>query len=611
MNETPAMTNRQAYLRFLPYLRPYWPLACLMVVMLLGQIAMDLLAPWPLKFAFDSVIGRHPIHGVLGQAARALGGRDRFALLNVVIGAIVVIALLDALFSYLGNWILSNVGQRFVFDVRRDLFAHIQALSLRFHGSRRTGDLTARLTGDISNIQDMVVTSTSTVFVNVLTIALMAAVMLRLDWRYSLVILLVVPFMYLTARHYRRAIKVSTRQARRSEGQVSSIVQEVISAIRVVKAFTREDFELQRFEEQTGVSLQAGLRTAKLQAQFSPIIDILGSLGLVLVLWLGVREVLVGTLTAGELLVFVSYFRSMYSPLRQLAKVSVITARGLASGERVIDILNTEADLRDLPHARAAPPFEGRVTFDRVSFGYESQRPVLHDISLDASPGTVTAVVGATGSGKSTMLSMIPRFYDPTAGAVLIDGQDIRDFTASSLRAQISLVLQEPVLFRGSIFENIAYGNPDASPDDIYAAAEAANVTEFIDRLPDGYDTIVGERGASLSGGQRQRIAIARALVRNAPILLLDEPTVGLDAETEGLVLEALDRLMSGRTTFVIAHHLTTIQRANHILVLDRGRIVEVGTHRDLLSRSGVYARLYRHQLGSLAGLQHAGSSIA
>jgi subfamily B ATP-binding cassette protein MsbA len=457
----------------------------------------------------------------------------------------------------------------------------------------------ARLTGDINNIQDMVVTALSIIFTNTLTIALVIAVMLRLDWRYTLVVLVVVPFMYLAARHYRRAIKQATRQVRRSEGQVSSIVQEVISSIRVVKAFTRETYEQQRFERQSDRSLRAGLQSAKLQAQFAPIIDLLGAFGTVIVLWLGVREVLSGHLTAGELLVFVSYFRAMYSPLRQLAKVSTITARGSASAERVLEILNTEPDLRDLPGARPAPRFRGMITFDHMSFGYDPDRPVLHDISFEVQPGSVTALVGPTGSGKTTTASLIPRFYDPARGAVLIDGMDVRAFTLGSLRAQISLVLQEAVLFQGTIYDNIAYGNPEASADEIRAAAEAANVTEFVDRLPDGFDTVVGERGASLSGGQRQRVAIARALVRNAPILILDEPTVGLDAETGELVLEALQRLMANRTTLVIAHHLASIQHADTIIVLDQGRIAEMGQHEELLTQNGLYAGLCHRQLWS------------
>jgi ABC-type multidrug transport system fused ATPase/permease subunit len=280
------------------------------------------------------------------------------------------------------------------------------------------------------------------------------------------------------------------------------------------------------------------------------------------------------------------------------------TARGLASAERIVEVLDTQPDLQDLPGAVPAPPFEGRVQFENVSFGYDPDHLVLQDVTFDVKPGSITALVGATGSGKTTLLSLIPRFYDPTAGTVCIDGRDIRDYSLKSLRSQVALVLQEPVLFRATIYDNIAYGNPNATREDICAAAEAANVVEFVNDLPQGYDTVVGERGASLSGGQRQRVSIARALVRNAPILLLDEPTTGLDVETEGLVLEALRRLMAGRTTFVIAHHLSTIQSADMIMVLKAGQIIERGSHDELLARSGTYARLYKMQVSNLHGLR-------
>ncbi|GAC1401018.1 MAG: ABC transporter ATP-binding protein [Chloroflexota bacterium] len=584
------------YTQFFPYVKPYWATGSVAILMLLGYAVTEVLLPWPIKFVFDGVIGVHHSKHSFVLPFGVLAGANRLSLLNFIVGAFVLIAILDGVFSYVGNLLLSNVGQQMVFSLRRDVFAHLQRLSLRFHSDQRSGDLISRLTGDIGNIQDMVVNGMSTIFVNTITIALMLAVMLRIDWRYTLLTTVVVPFMYLTARHYRRAIKQSARRARSSEGQVSSIVQEVVSAIRIVIAFTREEFEQQRFEAQSGASLQATLRTAKLQAQFVPVINILGSLGIAVVLWFGVREVLTHRITAGELILFVLYFRSMYSPLRQLAKVSLVTARGVASADRVLELLGTTPDLQDRPDARAAPTLRGRVTFDRVWFGYSPDKPVLHDMSFDIRAGSVVAFVGPTGCGKTTTVSMIPRFYDPTTGVVRIDGEDIRNFTLRSLRRQISLVLQESVLFHGTIADNIMYGNPYATGEDIKRASAEANATEFIDQLPEGYDTVVGERGATLSGGQRQRIAIARALIRDAPILILDEPTVGLDAETEGLVLQALERLIASRTTIMIAHHLSTIQRADAIVVIDHGQVAEIGTHTSLLEAKGRYAQIFASQ---------------
>jgi len=584
--------------RFARYLVPYWSISVLAFLTLLGQVLMDTLSPWPIKFVFDSVIGKHHIAGWPGHVARSIAGTDRFALLNLIVVVFIGIAVLGALFTYANTVLVSQVGQRFVYDIRRDLFAHVQRLSLQFHGSRRSGDLMSRLTGDITSLQDLVVIGASNAVGNGMTITLMVVVMLRLDWRYTLVALVIVPFMYLAARYYRTAIKQASRQVRRSEGQVSSIVQEVISSIRVVKAFAREDFEQERFEQQTTQSVQANLRTARLQAQFAPIISILATLSMVVVLWLGVREVVARRLTAGELLVFVSYFRALSSPLRQLAKLSTITARGTASAERVLEILDTIPDVQDLPNAKPAASFRGDIRFESVSFGYDPSNLVLHDLSFHISAGSTVALIGATGSGKTTTASLIPRFYDPVRGAVLIDGHDARTFTLRSLRAQISLVLQEAVLFQGTVYDNIAYGNLNATPKEIYSAADMANVAEFVNKLPEGYDTTIGERGASLSGGQRQRIAIARAIVRKAPILVLDEPTIGLDAETEYLVMEALRRLMSRCTSIVIAHHLATIREADTIVVLENGRIIEQGPHHELLASSGLYARLLQRQTG-------------
>ncbi len=608
--DTSRLRRVGAYRYFLRYLYPHWALIFLTFFLLTGAVLMDVIAPWAIKFIFDSVIAGHPMPGALGRLARAWAGNNRVTLLDLILAAYLGIAALDGIFNYTGVLLLSWVGQRFVFDVRRDLFAHVQKLSLSYHESRRTGDVTTRLTADMTDLQDMVVTASATMFASIMTIALMAAIIARLDWRYMAFTVAVVPLLYLAMRYYQRAIKRESRLVRASEGQLSSIVQEVVSSIRIVKAFTREDFEQQRFEKQGRVSVAANLRAANLQAQYPPVVEMLANIAAVAILALGVREVLSGRLTAGDLLVIVMYFRWMFGPLRQLARVSTVIGRGVASAERVQEVLAGTPDVADVPGARSAPRLRGHIRFEHVSFGYQPDQLVLKDVSFDVEPGSVTALVGATGSGKTTAISLIPRFYDPGEGAIRIDGEDVRNFNLKSLRSQISIVLQEAVLFHGTIFDNIAYGRSDASAAEVYAAARAANAVEFIERLPEKYDTIIGERGETLSGGQRQRISIARAIVRDTRILILDEPTVGLDGETEALVLEALQRLMAHRTTLVIAHHLSTVQHADNIVVLDHGEVVETGKHDELLRKNLWYARVYRTQIKTLTGSLEAAASM-
>jgi len=581
------------------YLVRYWWGALLALIAVLMQTAMDLLGPWPIKVVFDNVLGKReleePLRSFLGGV---IGGRSLapLGLLNIMIAAMLLFALVDALFTFLGGLLTASIGQRVVYRLRVRIFDHIQRLSISFHKTSRAGDLSARLTSDIQAIQDMVSSGLNTLLTNVFSVLGILIVVSVVNWRFALLMVGATPLLLFVGSSYRRRIRQATKQLRKIEGQVGATAQEKIGAIQVVQAFANEDEEAQEFARQTRQSLDAGLTISWLQSELSPLVDLVGVIALAGIVWLGAREVLSGRVTLGELLLFTTYFRSILSPARQLSKLSTQFSKANASAERIQEVLDIQPDVRDMPGARSAPALRGAVAFEDVWFGYDQRAPVLRGVSAEAEPGMLVALVGATGSGKSTLMSLIPRFHDPQSGRVLLDGIDMRRFTLASLRDQISLVLQEPVLFHGSIRDNIAYGRPGVSDIEILHAAKAANVHEFVSRLPDGYATVIGERGGTLSGGQRQRISIARAIVRDAPILLLDEPTSGLDAESEALVMDAFYRLMRDRTTFVVAHRLATIERANLILVLHQGEIREWGTHRELLRMGGLYAQLHAMQ---------------
>lgn len=579
-------------------LRPHWKALAAGLLAAIGEGTADLLQPWPLKIVFDNVLKARSLQGPgwLNHLILSTAGEDRVAILRWAAIAALAIAVVGALCSYAEKYLTSSIGQWVMHDLRRTLYSHVQRLSLSYHDHKQTGDLISRLTTDIDAIQSFIASGLLGGVIDSLTLAGMVGVMFYVNWRFTLIALSVAPLLFVVVYSFTRRIKKAARAVRKKEGEIVSVIQEVLTSIRVVKAFAREEYEQHRLEAESLESVEIALHARGMKAKLSPLVEIIVALGTSMVLWFGARMVLDGSLSAGSLIVFIFYLGKMYKPMQDLSKMTDAYSKAAVGYERIREVLKTNHVLRDLPGARPAPRLKGSVEFDRVHFSYEPNRPVLCDVSFRIEPGQAVALAGPTGAGKTTIISLIPRFYDPCSGLVKIDGHDIRRFTQTSLRQQISYVLQETVLFHGPVWYNIAYGRPGATRREILHAAELANADEFIEKMPEGYNTMVGERGVTLSGGQRQRIAIARAVIRNTPILILDEPSSGLDAGSEKLVFEALDRLMEGKTSIVIAHRLSTIRRADVIFVVKDGTIAESGKHEDLLNAGGLYANLYELQ---------------
>jgi ATP-binding cassette subfamily B protein/subfamily B ATP-binding cassette protein MsbA len=578
----------------LRYLRPHWKLAVFsLALIVLGALA-GLLAPWPLQILFDNVLQDHPLPAALAFVLGPVGRGRTALLLFAVIGGVLVTLLQHGL-TVLDNYVNTKIDQAMVLDFRSDLFRHAQRLSLAFHDQRRSGMLIYAINSQADAAARLVMIVPA-LGQSALLLVGMFGVLLAMSWQLALLALTVVPFLYYSVGYYVRHIQQRLYEVRAMEGESLSIIHEAISMLRVIIAFGREDHEHRRFRAQGERTVNARVKLTVRQTLFSLAVNTITALGTALVLGFGAFQALNGELTPGQLLVVLSYLALVYKPLETISTTVGSLQELFASLRVAFDLLDTEPDIRDMPGARDVARARGEVRFENVGFHYAGRVDTLKDVSFEARAGQVVAIVGPTGAGKSTLVSLIPRLYEAQQGRVLLDGVDVRGLTLKSLRQQVSIVLQEPLLFSGTIADNIRYGRLEASMGEVIEAARAANAHDFILRLPKQYDTELGERGARLSGGERQRISVARAFLKDAPVLILDEPTSSIDSKTEAVILDALDRLMVGRTTFLIAHRLSTIRRADVILVLDRGRLVEQGAHTDLACRGGLYQQLHDAQ---------------
>jgi subfamily B ATP-binding cassette protein MsbA len=586
-------------------LRPYRGWLAIILLATGAETAASLAAPWPLKIVLDNVIeGREPIAWIRHVASWLPGERViRFAALAAI--ATVLIAALGAIASYIERYYTEDVGQWVANDLRVRVYHHLEHLPLAYYDTHRTGTLLSTITDDIGMIQDFASSTTLGIVVDFLTIAGMLGLMFWLNWDFALIAVGVAPFLLLFVLRFRKAVKKATREVRLRESDVLNVVQQGLESIRVVNAFGRQELEEKRLEEASRAEVRAALRARQVKSLLSPVVTVLVSLCTAFVLWRGTSLVLASAMTAGSLTVFLSYLGKFFKPVQDLAKLSGTIAQASVAAERVRGILELDMSVPERPGAREPGALSGAIEFDHVGFAYDPAAPVLRDVTFSIAPGQFVGLVGTTGGGKSTLVSLIPRFYDPSLGSVLVDGVDVRDYKLQGLRSRMGFVLQDTVLFRGTIRENIAYGRPDASEEQIVEAAKLANAHEFIVRMPDGYASQVGERGTTLSGGQRQRIGIARVLVRDSPILILDEPTAALDLESERLVVEALERLMKGRTAIMIAHRLSTIRDADRVLVLHDGVIADQGTHDELLARCSIFGEIHRAQSRSAVADLH------
>lgn len=567
------------YLRLLNFIRPYIPRLILAVVCIIFAASANLYVPWILREVIDKVLAEKDM-----------------TMLNIIAGGIVIVFVLRGIFFYGQTYLMAYIGQRVIIDIRGAVYRHMQRLPLSYYEKRQTGTLMSYITNDVAALQNALVDNVIDGVTEGMTLIGSMGAMFFIHWKLALLTIVTMPLVVQAINIFGKKLRKASHVMQERAADITSVLQETLSAARVIKSFVREEHEIDRFEKQNYKNFRAQMKTAQLMALLTPIIEFLAAVGVTLIIWYGGWEVINDNLTAGSLIAFLIYAVNLSNPIKRLSRVYGGVQRSLAAAQRIFAVLDTEPDIKDIPGAGTMPKIQGEVEFHQVHFSYKAGEPTLQDVSLQAKPGQMVAIVGPSGAGKTTIANLIPRFYDPSSGYISIDGIDIKTVTLDSLRGQIGIVPQETVLFNGSVYENILYGRLDASEEEVFAAANAANAHHFISQMPEGYDSQIGERGAKLSGGQRQRIAIARAILKNPRVLILDEATSALDTESEKLVQEALDKLMAGRTSFVIAHRLSTIKRANMILVMEKGRIVERGTHDELLALNGVYYKLHQVQ---------------
>lgn len=570
------------YVRLLKYIRPYLPRVAVAILCIILAASANLYVPWIMRDVIDEV----------------LTTKNMSMLNNIAIG-IVVVFFLRGIFLYGQTYLMSYIGQKVIIDIRENVYRHLQCLSLSYFEKRQTGKIMSYVTNDVAAVQSALVDSMIELVTEGMTLLGSLGAMFYMHWQLSLLTLVTMPLVGQAMNIFGKKLRTSSTAIQERAADITSILQESISSVRVIKSFAREDYEIERFKKENHKNFRAQMKNSQIMATLNPVVEFLAAIGITMIIWYGGREVINSHLTAGSLIAFLIYAVNLSNPIKRLSRVYGNIQKALSAAERVFEVLDTQSEIKDMPGAKDLAVINGYVALNNVTFEYKKGEAALEKVTLEVNPGQVVAIVGPSGAGKTTIANMLPRFYDPAEGNITVDGIDIKTITLKSLREQIGIVPQETILFNGSVSDNILYGRLDASKEEVVNAAKAANAHNFIMDMPGGYETQIGERGSKLSGGQRQRISIARAILKNPRILILDEATSALDTESEKLVQEAVDKLMMGRTSFVIAHRLSTVQRADMIVVMERGRIVERGTHAELLALGGLYSKLYQVQFES------------